>query len=70
MWDWLSCIRHGGQPSCGIQAGFEEVIPALMATYSYRTGQKVEFDYEKNWIKTDKTMKQVDDILIASSVVA
>ena len=67
MWDWLSCIRHGGQPSCGIQAGFEEVIPALMATYSYRTGQKVEFDYEKNWIKTDKSMSQIDEILVAPS---
>ncbi|MBX2857966.1 MAG: Gfo/Idh/MocA family oxidoreductase [Cellvibrionaceae bacterium] len=65
MWEWLSCIRHGGTTSCGIQAGFEEAIPALMATYSYRTGQKIEFDHATNWLKTNKSMAEIDEILVA-----
>ncbi|MEM9671174.1 MAG: Gfo/Idh/MocA family oxidoreductase [Bacteroidota bacterium] len=42
--EWLSCIRHGGQPSCGIEEGFEEAISAHMATLSYKTGQRIEWD--------------------------
>jgi hypothetical protein len=42
--EWLSCIRHGGQPSCGIKEGFEEAISAHMATLSYKTGQRIEWD--------------------------
>ncbi|MEO0333526.1 MAG: Gfo/Idh/MocA family oxidoreductase, partial [Bacteroidota bacterium] len=42
--EWLSCIRNGGQPSCGIKEGFEEAISAHMATLSYKTGQRVEWD--------------------------
>ncbi|MEZ4776184.1 MAG: Gfo/Idh/MocA family oxidoreductase [Bacteroidia bacterium] len=42
--EWLSCIRHGGNPSCGIEQGFEEAISAHMATISVRTGRRVEWD--------------------------
>jgi len=42
--EWLSCIRHGGEPSCGIEEGFQEAISAHMATISYRTGERVEWD--------------------------
>ena len=42
--EWLSCIRNGGQPSCGIKEGFEEAISAHMATLSYKTGQRIEWD--------------------------
>lgn len=38
--EWLSCIRNGGNPSCGIDEGFEEAITAHMAGLSYKTGQK------------------------------
>ncbi|MCP3928410.1 MAG: Gfo/Idh/MocA family oxidoreductase [Bacteroidetes bacterium] len=44
--EWLSCIRHGGTPSCDIERGFEEAISAHMSTISYRTGRRVEWDAE------------------------
>lgn len=42
--EWLSCIRHGGQPSCNIENGFEEAIAAHMATLSLLSGERVEWD--------------------------
>lgn len=42
--EWLSCIRNGGNPSCGIDEGFEEAITAHMAGLSYKTGRKIEWD--------------------------
>ncbi|EKB51154.1 Gfo/Idh/MocA family protein [Cecembia lonarensis] len=48
--EWLSCIRNGGEPSCGVQEGFEEAIAAHMAGLSYKIGRKVEWDEEKEII--------------------
>ncbi len=42
--EWLSCIRNGGEPSCGIQQGFEEAIAAHMAGLSYKIGRRIEWD--------------------------
>lgn len=42
--EWLSCIRNGGKPSCGIQEGFEEAISAHMAGLSYKLGRRIEWD--------------------------
>lgn len=42
--EWVSCIRHQGKPSCGIKEGFEEAICAHMASVSYKTGKRVEWD--------------------------
>ncbi len=42
--EWLSCIRHGDQPSCGIKEGFEEAISAHMATLAYKTGKAASWD--------------------------
>lgn len=42
--EWLSCIRHGGEPSCNIEQGFEEAISAHMATISLLTGERIEWD--------------------------
>jgi predicted dehydrogenase len=42
--EWLSCIRNGGKPSCGIEEGFQEAISAHMATLSVLTGKKIEYD--------------------------
>jgi predicted dehydrogenase len=42
--EWLSCIRNGGQPSCGIQEGFEEAIAAHMGGIAYKAGRRVEWD--------------------------
>ena len=42
--EWLSCIRNGGKPSCGIKEGFEEAISAHMGGISYKLGRKIEWD--------------------------
>ena len=42
--EWLSCIRHGGKPSCGIDEGFEEAITAHMAGLSYKMGRRIDWD--------------------------
>ena len=42
--EWLSCIRHGGTPSCGIEEGFQEAISAHMSTLSLRYGRRIEWD--------------------------
>ena len=42
--EWLSCIRNGGNPSCGINEGFEEAITAHMAGLSYKIGRRIEWD--------------------------
>jgi hypothetical protein len=44
--EWISCIRNGGKPSCGIQEGFEEAITAHMGGLSYKIGRKIEWDNE------------------------
>lgn len=44
MREWLSCIRNGGNPSCGINEGFEEAISSHMAGLSYKIGRRVEWD--------------------------
>jgi hypothetical protein len=41
---WLSCIRNGDKPSCGIKEGFEEAISAHMTSLSYKTGKRAEWD--------------------------
>lgn len=48
--EWLSCIRNGGEPSCGIQEGFEEAITAHMGGLSYKLGRKIEWDAEREEI--------------------
>jgi hypothetical protein len=46
--EWISAIRNGTSISCGIQEGFEEAISAHMASLSYKTGRRV------NWDKTNQ----------------
>ena len=48
--EWLSCIRNGGSPSCGIKEGFEEAITAHMAGLAYKIGRRVEWDPVKEEI--------------------
>lgn len=48
--EWLSGIRNGGQPSCGIVEGFEEAISAHMATIALRLGRRVEWNREEGRI--------------------
>ncbi|MEQ9299920.1 MAG: Gfo/Idh/MocA family oxidoreductase [Cyclobacteriaceae bacterium] len=42
--EWLSCIRNGGTPSCGIKEGFEEAITAHMGGLSYKLGRRIDWD--------------------------
>ncbi|WP_373522201.1 Gfo/Idh/MocA family protein [Aquiflexum sp.] len=42
--EWLSCVRNGGNPSCGITEGFEEAITAHMGGLSYKLGRRIEWD--------------------------
>lgn len=48
--EWLSCIRNGGEPSCGIVEGFEEAITAHMGGLSYKIGRRIEWDHENEQI--------------------
>ncbi len=45
--EWLSCIRNGGTPSCGIKEGFEEAITAHMGGLSYKLGRRIDWDGEQ-----------------------
>jgi len=61
--EWLSCIRNGGEPSCGIKEGFEEAITAHMGGLSYKLGRRID------WDKTTQQIVPVpgynlDDILL------
>jgi hypothetical protein len=62
--EWLSCIRHGGQPSCGIEEGFEEAISSHMATIAFRLGRRVEWDRERRRLKNVK-LKELNSIGMA-----
>jgi predicted dehydrogenase len=42
--EWLSCIRNGGTPSCGIKEGFEEAITSHMGGLSYKLGRRIDWD--------------------------
>lgn len=44
--EWLSCIRNGGKPSCGIDEGFEEAITAHMGGLAYKLGRRIEWNGE------------------------
>ena len=48
--DWLDCVRGGGEPSCGIDAAFEEAMTAHMGTIAYLEKRKVFWDKENEQI--------------------
>src|SRR5690606_28359659 len=62
--EWLSCIRNGGKPSCGIDEGFQEAIAAHMGTLSLKTGQRVEWDADNRSIVGFEPDK-IDEILVS-----
>ena len=64
--EWLSCIRNGGSPSCGIKEGFEEAITAHMAGLAYKIGRRVEWDPVKEEIIT-MPGEDPDQILLADT---
>lgn len=65
MREWLSCIRNGGKPSCGIDEGFEEAISAHMAGLSYKLGRAIEWNPEEEKIIA-RSGEDLDAILLAS----
>lgn len=65
--EWLSCIRNGGKPSCGIQEGFEEAISAHMAGLSYKLGRRVDWDTTNQKIIA-KEGEDLDAILVDNKV--
>jgi predicted dehydrogenase len=65
MREWLSCIRNGGKPSCGIQEGFEEAISAHMAGLSYKLGRAIEWNPDEEKIVA-KPGEDLDAILLAN----
>ena len=48
--EWLECIRQDKQPSCNIQAAFEEAITAHMGTRAYLEGRTMYWDKDKRVI--------------------
>lgn len=69
MREWLSCIRNGGKPSCGIEEGFQEAIAAHMGTLSLKTGRRVEWDPMAKKI-VDFETEQIDNILVSTGRIA
>jgi len=67
MREWLSCIRNGGNPSCGIQEGFEEAISAHMAGVSYKLGRAMEWNPDEEKI-ISKPGEDLDAILLSDQV--
>ena len=42
--DWLDSIRNGTQPRCNVDVAYHEAVACAMATESYLTGRRVEYD--------------------------
>jgi hypothetical protein len=69
MREWLSCIRNGGKPSCGIEEGFQEAIAAHMGTLSLKTGRRVEWNAaEKKIVGFENP--EIDNILVSTGRIA
>ncbi|MEO1053417.1 MAG: Gfo/Idh/MocA family oxidoreductase [Bacteroidota bacterium] len=63
--EWLSCIRNGGKPSCGIDEGFEEAITAHMAGLAYKLGRTIAWDTDKGEI-IGLPGEDLDEILLSN----
>lgn len=63
--EWLSCIRNGGKPSCGIKEGFEEAITAHMGSLSYKLGRRIEWNAGKEEIVSVPGY-DLDEVLLAN----
>jgi len=64
--EWLSVIRNGGKPSCGIQEGFEEAITAHMGGLSYKLGRRIDWDVEKQEIVPVEGY-DLDEVLLSNT---
>ena len=48
--EWLECIRQNKQPSCNIDAAFQEAMTAHMGTHAYLEGRTMYWDKDKEEI--------------------
>lgn len=55
--EWLEAIRTGSEPSCGVQAAFEEAITAHMSTRAYLEGRTLYWDPVKETIERGELVK-------------
>ena len=62
--EWLSCIRNGGKPRCGIDEGFEEAITAHMGGISYKLGRRIDWDQGREEI-VPVPGYDLDEVLLA-----
>jgi predicted dehydrogenase len=69
MREWLSCIRNGGKPSCGIEEGFQEAIAAHMGTLSLKTGRRIEWDATAREI-VGFANAEIDSILVSTGKIS
>lgn len=63
--EWLSCIRNGGKPSCGIQEGFEEAISAHMGGLSYKLDRTIFWDEKTQRIEPIPGI-DLDEVLLVN----
>ncbi len=49
--EWCEAIKGNGEPTCRWEYSGPLAIAVLLGTVSYRVGQKLEWDAEKNWVK-------------------
>lgn len=61
--EWLSCIRNGGEPSCGIKEGFEEAISAHMGGLSYKLDRTIFWDAQSQQIEPIPGL-DLDEVLL------
>ncbi|MFT3882070.1 MAG: Gfo/Idh/MocA family oxidoreductase [Gemmatales bacterium] len=59
--EWCEAIKGNGEPTCRWDYSGPLSMAVLLGTVSYRAGQKLEWDAEKNWVKNSNP--KVDALL-------
>jgi hypothetical protein len=49
--EWCQAIRGQGQALCRFDYSGPLTIAVLLGTVAYRTGEKLEWDANRNWVK-------------------
>jgi predicted dehydrogenase len=58
--EWLEAIRDDKQPSCHIDAGFEEAITAHMTSLAIKKGRRIYWDKDKEKIEFGDMVEKED----------
>jgi predicted dehydrogenase len=48
--EWCEAIKGNGQPLCRFDYSGPLSLAVLLGTVAYRSGQKLEWDHDKNWV--------------------